>query len=71
MLRKSKLSKEKGDVAYHLVLASGALETEDDLLGRLGLLVEDGLGLSSVTCSNSKGPKLSFRLPTSRPFDWH
>ena len=33
----------------HLVLADGALEPEDDLLGRLGLLVEDGLGLTTVT----------------------
>ena len=33
----------------HLVLADGALQTEDDLLGRLCLLVEDGLGLTTVT----------------------
>ena len=33
----------------HLVLADGALETENDLLGRLRLLVEDGLGLTTVT----------------------
>lgn len=33
----------------HLVLASGALETENDLLGGLGLLVENRLSLSSVT----------------------
>ena len=33
----------------HLVLADGALKTEDDLLGRLCLLVEDGLGLTTVT----------------------
>jgi hypothetical protein len=32
-----------------LGLAHGALETEDDLLGGLGLLVEDGLGLTTVT----------------------
>jgi hypothetical protein len=32
-----------------LGLARGALETEDDLLGGLGLLVEDGLGLTTVT----------------------
>jgi hypothetical protein len=38
----------------HLVLADGALETEDNLLGRLGLLVENGLGLSSVTCEFSR-----------------
>lgn len=31
------------------VLALGALETENDLLGGLGLLVEDGLGLTTVT----------------------
>ena len=33
----------------HLVLADGALQTEYDLLGRLRLLVEDGLGLTTVT----------------------
>lgn len=33
----------------HLVLASSALETENDLLGGLGLLVENRLSLSSVT----------------------
>jgi len=32
-----------------LALAIGALQTEDDLLGGLGLLSEDGLGLSSVS----------------------
>lgn len=32
-----------------LGLASSALETQDDLLGGLGLLVEDGLGLTTVT----------------------
>jgi hypothetical protein len=32
-----------------LGLARGALEAEDDLLGGLGLLVEDGLGLATVT----------------------
>ena len=32
-----------------LLLASSALKTEDDLLGGLGLLVEDGLGLTTVT----------------------
>jgi len=32
-----------------LGLAADALETEHDLLGGLGLLVEDGLGLTSVT----------------------
>jgi hypothetical protein len=32
-----------------LVLAGGAFETEDNLLGGLGLLVEDGLGLTTVT----------------------
>jgi hypothetical protein len=32
-----------------LGLAGSALETEDDLLGGLGLLVEDGLGLTTVT----------------------
>ena len=31
------------------VLAHRALETQDDLLGRLGLLLEDGLGLTTVT----------------------
>lgn len=31
------------------VLALGALETQNDLLGGLGLLVEDGLGLTTVT----------------------
>lgn len=31
-----------------LVLALGALQTEDNLLGGLGLLVEDGLGLATV-----------------------
>ena len=33
----------------HLVLADGALKTEDDLLCRLCLLVEDGLGLTTVS----------------------
>lgn len=37
----------EGDVRS--VLALGALETENDLLGGLGLLVEDGLGLTTVT----------------------
>ncbi len=32
-----------------LGLALSALETKDDLLGGLGLLVEDGLGLTTVT----------------------
>ena len=32
-----------------LGLARCALETQDDLLGGLGLLVEDGLGLTTVT----------------------
>jgi hypothetical protein len=32
-----------------LGLAGSALETEDNLLGGLGLLVEDGLGLTTVT----------------------
>ena len=32
-----------------LGLAGSALETEDDLLGGLGLLVEDGLGLTTIT----------------------
>lgn len=31
------------------VLALGALETQNNLLGGLGLLVEDGLGLTTVT----------------------
>lgn len=39
---------------HHLVLADGALETQDDLLGGLGLLVEDGLGLSSVSCGRRR-----------------
>lgn len=30
-------------------MARGALETKDDLLGGLGLLVEDRLGLTSIT----------------------
>jgi hypothetical protein len=38
----------------HLVLAHGALKTEDNLLGGLRLLVENGLGLSSVTCFSGK-----------------
>lgn len=33
----------------HLVLAVLALETEGDLLGGLGLLLEDWLGLTSIT----------------------
>lgn len=32
-----------------LGLASDTLETENDLLGGLGLLVENGLGLTTVT----------------------
>lgn len=31
------------------VFADSALETQHDLLGRLGLLLEDGLGLTTVT----------------------
>lgn len=38
---------------HHLVLAGGALETENDLLGGLGLLVENRLSLSSVTWFSS------------------
>ena len=37
----------EGELA--LGLALDALQTEDDLLGGLGLLVEDGLGLTTVT----------------------
>jgi hypothetical protein len=33
----------------HLVLADSAFETKDNLLGSLGLLVEDGLGLTTIT----------------------
>jgi hypothetical protein len=33
----------------HLVLAGSALQTQDNLLGSLGLLVEDGLGLTTIT----------------------
>jgi len=33
----------------HLVLADSALETQDNLLGGLGLLVKDGLGLTTIT----------------------
>jgi len=32
-----------------LGLALDALQPQDDLLGRLGLLVEDGLGLTTIT----------------------
>jgi len=32
-----------------LVLANLALHTKDNLLGGLGLLVEDGLGLTTIT----------------------
>ena len=32
-----------------LGLALRALKTQDDLLGSLGLLVEDGLGLTTIT----------------------
>lgn len=32
-----------------LALAGSALQAQDDLLGGLGLLVEDGLGLTTVT----------------------
>ena len=32
-----------------LGLAGSALKTKDDLLGGLGLLVEDGLGLTTIT----------------------
>jgi len=32
-----------------LVLAGSALHSEDDLLGGLGLLLEDGLGLTTET----------------------
>jgi len=37
----------QGDLV--LVLADLALQTKDDLLGGLGLLVEDGLGLTTIT----------------------
>ncbi len=37
------------DGQLHLVLADVALETEDDLLSSLRLLVENGLGLTTVT----------------------
>ena len=37
------------DGEHALALALGALELEDDLLGGLGLLAEDGLGLSTET----------------------
>jgi hypothetical protein len=33
----------------HLVLADSTLETQDNLLGGLGLLVENGLGLTTIT----------------------
>jgi hypothetical protein len=33
----------------HLVLAGSAFETQDNLLGGLSLLVEDGLGLTTIT----------------------
>jgi hypothetical protein len=33
----------------HLVLAGSAFETKDNLLGSLSLLVEDGLGLTTIT----------------------
>lgn len=32
-----------------LALANGAFKTNDSLLGSLGLLVEDGLGLTTIT----------------------
>lgn len=39
-------------IAYlGLVLAGSAFETKDDLLGGLGLFVEDRLGLTTVTCA--------------------
>jgi hypothetical protein len=50
----------------HLVLADGALEPEDDLLGRLGLLVEDGLGLTTVSCLHTPPFSVSRAAP-SRP----
>jgi hypothetical protein len=37
------------DGQLHLVLADSAFETEDDFLGGLSLLVEDRLGLTTVT----------------------
>jgi hypothetical protein len=37
------------DGELHLVLALLALHSEGDLLGGLGLLLEDGLGLTTVT----------------------
>ena len=45
----------------HLVLADGALQTEDDLLGRLCLLVEDGLSLTTITGLLSVVTTLSLR----------
>lgn len=32
-----------------LVLANSAFQTQDNLLGSLGFLVEDGLGLTTIT----------------------
>lgn len=32
-----------------LVLANGTFQTQDNLLGSLGLLVENGLGLTTIT----------------------
>jgi hypothetical protein len=33
----------------HLVFADSAFETKDNLLGSLGFLVENGLGLTTIT----------------------
>ena len=49
----------QGDL--HLVLARHTLQSQDDLFGRLGLLVEDWLGLATVTLLLSVVTSLSLR----------
>lgn len=53
---------------HHLVLASSALETENNLLGSLGLLVEDRLSLSSVTCLSEEFTRDEFEDPDQSLF---
>ncbi len=43
----------------HLVLARSAFQPQDDLLGGLGLLVEDGFGLTSISALLPVVPSLS------------
>ena len=56
-----------------LLLAHVALQPENDLLGSLGLLVEDGLGLTTITALLACKESVSVLVRSSRryvPFDF-